>query len=399
VTSESLGAGNRSLQVPDLAEPLCDGMDAHLLSVPIGVAAIVGWIGLLLFALAIRYHLGALALVTGIVLGLTPLSAVLFSKRVVASSLEYRTWGVKRRLPLERVDVVNEVSGSRTAIELHPASGGESITLALVSRYHVVPRVARAHLLRWLNHSDVVITPRAMEMLSQGEPRSGSRRRMRGRAVIGVVSAAASVALLVAGPVVRHSAQLVPGAPDYLVATNNVGQAVELGLPWGTQCADIQVVPSNQMSIALYDQFRSVVPEANSDGLALRLDNRTLFFGPPSPPSELTSGIAEAAMVGIYSTASSGPVVDDHPQLMTIQPYLSTTTIGNVYYFVMATFYRPTQASGLALRTAVRQLLAFSEGLGTSTTRSSGLRDGTKMDSFTSSDVRALGITSGCPVK
>ena len=339
MTSKSLGAGDQSLQVPELAEPLCDGLDAHRLSVPVGVAAIVGWIGLLLFALVIRYHLGVLALATSVLLGLTPLSAVLFSKRVVASSLEYRTWGVKRTLPLERVDIVNEVSGSKTAIELHPANGGESITLALVSRYHVVPRVTRAHLLRWLNHADVVITPRAMELLSQGGPTSGPRRRMRGRAVIGVVSAAASVALLFADPVVRHAAGPVPGAPDYLVATNNDGQAVELGLPWGTQCADIQVVSSNQMSIALYDQLRSVVAEANGDGLALRLDSPTLFFGPPSPPSELASGIAEAAMIGIYSSASSGPTVDGHPQLMTVQPYLSTTTIGNVYYFITATFY------------------------------------------------------------
>lgn len=382
----------------------CTGYDGHLLSLPLSRTAFIAVGGALLVAGDIRFHVLNSGLGYGIGLLLAPLVAAMFSRRVEGPTLSYRSWGIKHAVGLLEVTAVDTLKGSPTSsvLVLTTHDRDRSVRVALSTRGYAVPPSARDHLVGWLNRPGVLITPAADHVLRTGlsavaGARVGRQRRVLLVAISCLVAAAVGASVLIELP----SASLaIPGAPGYFTATGPLGRPFPVGRPWGQGCEPLRFEVGSGVPTGVYQQLATVVGEGRQDGLNITVGNRSAEPDPASLTYPPGLSASEVPVVGIFANTTARPVSSSgHPEHVNIGWNAKPDADGrheDVTY-VDATLYLANLPNAAAERTALRQTLAFTQGVSSTDLGDSGIREGATRDSFSSSDVHAMKVMSGCP--
>jgi len=387
----------------------CTGQDRHALSLPWSRAGAIAAGGAALTALSAWSHVYGRGFGAGIGLLLMPVLAALFSRRVDGATLYYRSWGVPHSLRLDRVTQVTAKTGPHQAIYLRLGSPDlpKPLSVTIRAAGWVAPPAARDHLLGWLDHPGVELSPQAAEVLHDGTLGGVGvhlpKRLRRAWAAAWVLIPMVAVALL--GWRVAEARQLrselaIPSAPGYTTMTGPHGKPLAAGRPWGDACEPLRVVAEQEMPADVYAQLARVVGEARQIGLNVTLEDRAYRWAPATLriPAGMDPGSVPAVVIGTTNapapTLSSGrperigegwdarlDADGRHEDLTGAGGRLYLATLGG---------------SPAAQRTALRELLALAEGVGRTTHRDSGIRFDSAADGFTAADVQALHVMSGC---
>jgi hypothetical protein len=146
-------------------------------------------------------------------------------------------------------------------------------------------------------------------------------------------------------------------------------------------------------------QVATVVDEARRDGIDVAAQTSTEGWDPTSLyyPVGLTS--ADVALVAVFVDSESSRLSNGDPERLNIGWDAAQTPGGDHEYLVrlQGVLHLPAlDGDGLATRRAVRQLVAFSQGVSSSSVDGSGIKRGSTVDAFSARDVDAMKLMSGC---
>jgi len=225
----------------------------------------------------------------------------------------------------------------------------------------------------------------------------------RGRSIAGIATSlslgplAVALVILVA---LATSSTAIAGAPGYFTFVGPSGRPLAVGQPWGAVCKPVVFSMSSKTPQEIYLETRSVVTQARQDGVDVTMTNLQNRWNPNS----------------IYPAAKSNSDVEFVPVLVSSLPQFllngepahihfgwnaSPTRDGKheVLTYLQATLSLPSLTGNPAeIQLAIRQLIAFSQGIASSNSAGSAMTDGTAANSFSSSDLHAIQIMSGCSV-
>jgi hypothetical protein len=194
----------------------------------------------------------------------------------------------------------------------------------------------------------------------------------------------------------------IPGLTDYSTFTGPLGRPLEVGRPWGTVCQPVVFTVSTQMPESVYVQMRAVVTEARNEGVDVTMTNEQNIWDPndiypagapnadvkfvpvrvsSKTPPTLTAGHLEHIGFGWDAVPASDGA---HEVLTGLQATLYLQLLNG----------HPSD-----LLRSVRQLVAFSQGVGSSTAPGSGISSGSTVDGFSVGDVSAMQAMSGCTLR
>lgn len=383
---------------------LCTGSDSHQLSMPLPRTIGPALLGAGIVALDAATHAANRSLGVGIGLLLTPAIAAMFSRRVEGPTLYYRRWGIEHALRLQSVTEVTTTSSKTTSstVSLNAPGLPRRINVVLRSKTWTLGADARDHLYGWLHRPGVQFAPAALRLLTEGPlPIStGSRRRGLRIVLVGISFCASLVALgIYLFGRTTGSSLAIPGAPGYFTVSGPKGDPLPVGRPWGTSCQPAVFTVTSAMPASVYSLVLGVILTARASGVDVAITNLANQWEPASLyPSGLTAAqvkfVPIAVNLGTPPTLSNGslehvgfgwdarPAADGTHEILT---NLQT-----------ALFLQPLQHNPLALRHAVREIVAFSQGIGSSSLSSSAIGDQTAVDTFTPVDLAAMATMSGC---
>lgn len=387
----------------------CTGQDRHQLSLPWQRAAALAAGGAALIAMSAWAHVYGRAFGAGIGLMLAPLIAALFSRRVDGATLYYRNWGVEHSLRLDRVTSVTSKLGPHQAIYLRLATPDlrRPVSVTIRAAGWVAPPAARNHLLGWLDNPGVQLSPQACELLRSGTLGGVGvhlRRRHR-RLWLAVWFLLPLLAGGLLGWRVHDNHRLdaglaIPGAPGYSTMTGPHGKPLAAGRPWGNACEPLRIEAEQQMPGDVYAQLAQVVGEARLSGLNVTLEDRAYGWSPSTLriPAGMDPRTVPAFVIGT-TTAPAPTLSGGRPQRIDEgwdarldpdgQHEDLTAADGRLYLATLG-------SSPTAQRTALRELIAFAEGVARTHNTDSGIRADATVDGFTVADTHALRVMSGC---
>lgn len=215
-----------------------------------------------------------------------------------------------------------------------------------------------------------------------------------------VVGAAVLVTVLVMiGRLVVTDHRGIAGAPGYTTYGGPHGYPLAEGQPWGTVCQPLRFSVSSDVPAADYEQIVAVVRAARADGVDVTIENRSFMWFPGAlyPPGQTNATVKRIAIF-----ASSGrPPRLSNGQLERIDFGWDAAMSADGHHEhltdLQATLYlNQLEGHPARLRIAIRQLIAFSQGVGGSSVAGSGISRGTTVDSFSPSDLHAMSLMSGC---
>jgi hypothetical protein len=189
----------------------------------------------------------------------------------------------------------------------------------------------------------------------------------------------------------RNSLTKIAGAPGYRTFTGPRGKPLPLGRPWGRACQPIRFAAEGDVPTSTYTQIASVVGEARRDGLDVTLENR----------SSGSQGAADAVQVSITESTGEPPRLSNgQPEHIRfgwdakLDPDGSHEDLTYAYGELWA---RTVGDDPLAQRRSVRQLIALTQGILSTSRSDSGIARNTSIDRFTPADIAAMHRMSGCP--
>lgn len=386
----------------------CNGHDSHLLSLPAsryGPAMLTGIGWLVIDCLVPSLH-QSLGFAIGLVLA--PLLIAMSSRRVEGPSLTYRNLGVRHQVSLldvTAVDTVGQRPTSSTLVLRGPRLAGP-VKLSVTWQGFVVSRDAREHLGGWLSRPDVLISRAAEGLLKTGEPITPRRPlKPRYRAIFTLLSLVGPLMtfgvggfLLIPSDAPRLA---IRGAPGYFTTTGPDGKPLAFGRPWGTSCEPVVFQVNNQVPASVFDQVNTVVSQARLDGLNITLENRTYFWQIDTVRLPSGQTPADVPVVPIFWNADSlNYLTNGEPEHIgfgwNARPDEDGTN-EDLTSLQGILFARALNNNAFAERRAIRQLVAFAEGVASTTMKDSGIRDGSNVDGLSGPDVRAITTMSGCP--
>jgi hypothetical protein len=191
----------------------------------------------------------------------------------------------------------------------------------------------------------------------------------------------------------------IPAAAGYTTFAGPGGKPMAVGQPWGKACKAMVFAVSPSVPDTVYEQVQMVVGEARTDGVDVTIENRQLAWDPADLyPANLTT--TEVEFVGIFANATSSPTLsDDQPEHIELDWNARPAADGSheILTSLNGTLYlKNLGGSPAAVRLAIRQLIAFSQGIGSSSTPGSGIARGSTVDAFSPDDIAAMQIMSGC---
>ena len=247
-------------------------------------------------------------------------------------------------------------------------------------------------------------------LLGVAPGRLRAQQRLGSRLVFGALGlvAVALVALLIFPSAVlgalnsvgRPPRPRVAGAADYTTFTGPLGRPLPAGRPWGRVCQPIRFTVEQSVPDDIYTNLVAVVGAARKGGLDVTLEDRSFMWTPASlyyPP-----GTTSADVVRVPVFADSAP----HPRLSNGQPERLrlgydakpdpdgrhedlTSAQGQLRLAAL-------NGDGQRERTALRQIVALTQGIDRARSSDSGLFTGTSRDGFSDADLAALRQMSGC---
>jgi hypothetical protein len=195
----------------------------------------------------------------------------------------------------------------------------------------------------------------------------------------------------------RHSS--IRNTPGYATFSGPNGKPLAAGQPWGRPCQPVRFAVEEHVPDWVYVEMRSVVSEARRDGIDVVLESRSFTWDPGSlyyPPGLSAAQVPEVAAFVDEKTPKRS---NGKPERVRLgwDARLDAGRKHEYVTFEQAVFHLPAITGDLqATRRSARQLIAFTQGIISSTRSASGIRDGSSVDRFTASDVAAMKLMSGC---
>ncbi len=383
----------------------CNGQDSHRLSMSVRRAALGAVAGVALIGLDIHLRLYGRGLGAGIALLLLPLVAASFAQWVDGDVLYYRRWGRLHHRALNEITMVAAANPrrGRGALLLSAPGLAKPLRIGLQSRGYVMPTGAREHLRGWLSAPHVQWTPEAVALLDGHATSSATGTNGRRRALRWILAGALSLSLAGIGLLFvasRNGALAIPGAPGYSTFTGPHGDPLPVGRPWGRPCQPIRFIAATVIPDWVYAQMASVVGEARRAGIDIALENRQFLWVPRS--LYYIYGQSPISTVPVTVLADSKPA----PQLSNGNP--EDINLGwdarldpdgrheDLAFAQGVLWMRTLNSNAQTARRAMRQLIAMTQGIISTTRADSGIGNGSGIDDFTPADVAAMKRMSGC---
>jgi hypothetical protein len=388
-----------------VAAVACNGQDRHSLSVPFVRLAGYAVIGAALIGIDVYLHVYGRSLGDGIGMLLVPVLAALFYRWVDGPVVYYRMWGVARQLRLDSVtDVAADKPRAGSAAVLLSAPGlAKPLRVSLRSRGYVMPPEARDHLRGWLGGPQVQWSPAAVALFDEHTTARTASSRRRHRVLATVLTVVLPLGLAGGGAwlVYRRNVVLtIPGAAGYHTVTGPHGKPLAVGRPWGQACQPVRFAVEEHAPDWVYTQVAAVVAEARRDGLNVTLETRDFRWTPTSlyyPPGLRSVTVPRVA---VFAHTEKPPQRSDgKPENIRLGWDAKVDADGRHEDLtgVDADFWMQTlNGQPQAVRRSMRQLVAMTQGIGRATRDDSGIARDTSLDRFSSADVAAMRLMSGC---
>ncbi|HEY3737896.1 MAG TPA: hypothetical protein VGL26_10680, partial [Jatrophihabitans sp.] len=374
----------------------CNGRDRHRLTMPLPQAAGIGLTGLAIILLDVYFHVYTRSIGVGIGLMLASVLVALKARWVDGPVLYYLGWGQVHRLPLTSVTAVSAARPKGgTAWVLLSAPGLEKpLRVYLRNRGYVMPSAARDHLRAWLSAPHVQWMPEATALFEEHDKPSTLPARRRHRLLWVTLTVVLPLALLGSSfwlAYRRSSLTRIAGAPGYRTFTGPRGKPLPVGRPWGRACQRIRFAPESDVPTSTVTQIASVVGEARRDGLDVTLESRSLG----------SQSAADAEQVSITENTGEPPRLSNG-QLEHIgfgwDAKLDPDGKHEDLTFAYGQLWAKTvEDDPLVLRRSVRQLIALTQGILSTSRSDSGIARNSSIDRFTEADIAAMDRMSGCP--
>lgn len=191
----------------------------------------------------------------------------------------------------------------------------------------------------------------------------------------------------------------IAGAPGYTTFGGPHGYPLAVGRPWGHTCQPILFQVSPDVPAGDYGEIGDAVSIAHADGLDVELETRDNRWVPAElwPPGQTN---ATVRVVPIFGSWDKPPTLTNgHVENIQFGWDAAVSPDGHHEHLTdfEATLWL-SQVDGRAhrLQTAVRQLIAYSQGVGGSSLRTSGIAEGTSNNDFSPADLHAIAVMSGC---
>jgi len=210
------------------------------------------------------------------------------------------------------------------------------------------------------------------------------------------------IAVLIAGStitVLRLTPLAISGAPGYTTVTGPAGLPLAEGMPWGRRCQPILFQADDTVPAQQVDLIQQAVESARALGIDVTFEDQNLGWSPSAlyPPGQTSSTVE---VVQIAATTGTPPVLPDgHDEHINFAWGANVAPDGRheVLSGLDATIYLATvQGDPQATERSVRQLIAFSQGVGASTAPDSSITTGNTADAYSSRDLAAMQRMSGC---
>ncbi len=192
----------------------------------------------------------------------------------------------------------------------------------------------------------------------------------------------------------------IPGAPGYTTFTGPDGEALPVGRPWGRSCRPIRFAFGKAVPGWVQTQATQVITAARTHGIDVTVERPNYTWSPSSLYYRPGQSWKTAAEVGIFTSNGLPPVLPNGQQ-------------EHIGFGWNARLDRDghnedlTSAQGILqmrvvsghpqiVRRSIRQLIAMTQGILSTTRLASGIAQGTTTDHFTDADVAAMKLMSGC---
>lgn len=206
------------------------------------------------------------------------------------------------------------------------------------------------------------------------------------------------LARLPAGGIADTASLGIPGSAGYTTMTGSSGTPFAVGSPWGKSCMPVVLRVTAHMPTALYGQIEAVVQTARAHGVDVTVTTRSDYWDPMKlyPPG-LTNRTVRFVTVDA-NTVAAPTFTGTRPLHINFGYTAATTPKGEHAHFttLVATYYLKHLPTPASYRLATRQLVAFTQGVGSTTEVSSGIARGSTTDRFAAADLRAMRTMSGC---
>lgn len=378
----------------------CDGQDRHRLGMPPAKALSISLSGGAVIAAAFVLHLSARAMGAGIGLVLAGLIAVLFARWVDGPVLYYRKWGLVHQLPLTSVTAVK--AAGRRSVALSAPGLTDPVKIHLRNRYYVMPSPARDHLHGWLSSPQVQWAPEAAALFDDFNDQTVTKRRSRSvliRVLVFAISLAA-VGIVAWVYVERTAALAIPGATGYSTFTGPEGKPLPIGRPWGRPCQPIRFAFGKDVPGWAQTQGTEVVNDARADGIDVTMEMPNYTWATQSLYYASGQSPATSVVVGIFSSDQSPPhVANGQPEHIALGWDAQADPNGHNEDLTTAQGIlqmRALDGDPQVVRRSIRQLIAMTQGILSTTRSDSGITSESTIDQFTSADVAAMKLMSGC---
>ena len=213
-------------------------------------------------------------------------------------------------------------------------------------------------------------------------------------------SSAWIIAVLIAGSnftVLRLNPLAISGAPGYTTVTGPAGLPLAEGMPWGRRCQPILFQVDDTVPAQQVDLIQQAVERARALGIDVTFEDQNLGWSPSAlyPPGQTSSTME---VVQIAATTETPPLLRTATSSTSTSRGAPTShpTDGTRCSPVwMRRSFAAVQGDPQATERSVRQLIAFSQGIGASTPPVRASRAAIA-DAYSSKDLAAMQRMSGC---
>jgi hypothetical protein len=380
--------------------PTCDGNDRHELGMPLRQAVGLALGGLALVALSLHFHRYGHSFTAGIVMLLVPPITRATARWVDGPILLYRRWGRLKRLDLRTVTAVTAKKARSDTVALSAPGLRRPLRLIMRTRRHAMPAAAREHLRRWLQTPDARWNAAAEAVLGD-KPVAVSVRRAKVSLALSVGPTLCGVAILIWLAVDHGPSRAIAGAPGYETLIGPNGKTLAIGHPWGLlDCQPVRLSVEASVPDWIYTQAAGVVAQARRDGIDITIETRRfrwqparLYYAPGQSPGT-------TRRVGLFASSRTPPKLrHGRPERVQLDWNADLEPNGRHEDLTEADaiLWRQTIGSDARLvRRAVRQLIGLTQGVLDSSRADSVFKSGGTIDDFSSADLDAMQVMSGC---
>jgi len=236
--------------------------------------------------------------------------------------------------------------------------------------------------------------------------RSNGTRTGMGLALAGIIVGLVEIALVVILAVIvvvavvhRQNSVAVPGEPGYRTFTGADGRPMAPGRPWGEACQPVVFQTATGMPHGVYEQLESVVSAARTRGVDVTVATPQDQWIPSQlyPPGLTNTSVK---FVTLFPQRAEPPVLDlaGHREHIEFEWDTRPSMDGkhDVVTYLQVDLYLKAVPSPASQRLALRQLVAFTQGVSGSTAPGSGIASGSTVDAFSAKDIAAMQRMSGC---